>query len=105
MTYKVCALARILCPKTNIPATTALATINREQGRELGLSRGANIIMPNVTPLKYRQMYEIYPGKACVYETAEACNACIMQRIENIGRTIGGGKGTSPKFAEKMGSK
>jgi biotin synthase len=105
MTYKVCALARILCPKTNIPATTALATLNREQGRELGLCRGANIIMPNVTPVKYRQMYEIYPGKACIYETAEACNACINRRVESIGRTVGGGKGTSPKFAAKKGRK
>jgi biotin synthase len=105
MTYKVCALARILCPKTNIPATTALATINREQGRELGLCRGANIIMPNVTPVKYRQMYEIYPGKACIYETAQACNSCITRRIESIGRTVGNGKGTSPKFAAKRGLK
>jgi biotin synthase len=103
MTYKVCALARILCPKCNIPATTALATLNREQGREYGLSRGANVIMPNVTPLKYRQMYEIYPGKACIFETAEACNVCITQRIKNIGRTVGSGSGTSPKFAAKRG--
>jgi len=63
MTYKVIALARLVCPRTNIPATTALATLNREQGRELGLVRGANVVMPNLTPPEYRALYEIYPTK------------------------------------------
>lgn len=66
MTYKVVALARLSCPFANIPATTALATVNKQNGRELGLQRGANILMPNVTPVKYRALYEIYPAKACV---------------------------------------
>ncbi|HNX52054.1 MAG TPA: [FeFe] hydrogenase H-cluster radical SAM maturase HydE, partial [Thermoanaerobaculaceae bacterium] len=47
MTYKVVALTRLLCPRSNIPSTTALATLNLAQGRELGLSRGANVVMPN----------------------------------------------------------
>ena len=50
MTYKVIALARLVCPRANIPATTALATLNRHEGRELGLVRGANVLMPNLTP-------------------------------------------------------
>ena len=61
MTYKVIALTRLLCPRANIPSTTALATLNRHNGRELGLVRGANIVMPNLTPPKYRIHYEIYP--------------------------------------------
>ena len=52
MTYKVIALARLVCPRANIPATTALATLNRHEGRELGLVRGANVVMPNLTPLE-----------------------------------------------------
>ncbi|HOQ04795.1 MAG TPA: [FeFe] hydrogenase H-cluster radical SAM maturase HydE [Anaerohalosphaeraceae bacterium] len=93
MTYKVIALTRLVCPEANIPSTTALATINRESGRELGLQRGANIVMPNCTPPHYRQLYEIYPGKACISETAQACQSCLAQRIRSIGRTIGTGPG------------
>ena len=103
MTYKVIALSRLLCPQANIPSTTALATLNPQNGRENGLRCGANIVMPNVTLPKYRQMYEIYPAKACIFETAETCNACIIQRIESIGRMVGSGRGASPRFMEKTG--
>lgn len=92
-TLKAVALARLLCPGANIPSTTALATIDREQGRELGLRRGANIVMPNLTPSAYRALYEIYPGKACMNETAEACSACLAKRIAAIGRAPGTGRG------------
>ncbi|HSA78919.1 MAG TPA: [FeFe] hydrogenase H-cluster radical SAM maturase HydE [Nitrospirota bacterium] len=96
MTYKVIALARLVCPSANIPSTTALATLNTNSGRELGLSRGANIVMPNMTPRKYRSMYEIYPAKACIDETAADCRACMHRRIISIGRTVGSGRGDSP---------
>jgi biotin synthase len=96
MTYKVIALSRLACPQANIPSTTALATINTGSGRELGLSRGANIVMPNVTPRKYRALYEIYPSKACIDETAAECRSCMSRRIFSIGRTIGTGRGDSP---------
>jgi biotin synthase len=98
MTYKVIALARIVCPRANIPSTTALATLNTATGRELGLSRGANIVMPNMTPRHYRAMYEIYPAKACIDETAADCRACMHRRILSIGRTIGKGRGDSPNI-------
>ena len=101
MTYKVIALARIMCPLANIPSTTALATLNTENGRELGLSRGANIVMPNVTPVKYRSMYEIYPAKACINETAAQCHNCMKGRILSIGRTIGHGRGDSPSYKQR----
>ena len=93
MTYKVVALTRLVCPEANIPSTTALATLNQVDGRELGLMRGANIVMPNLTPPKYRLMYEIYPNKACINETSEACASCLSMRILNIGRQIGAGRG------------
>lgn len=93
MTCKAVALARLVCPQANIPSTTALATINPDSGRELGLTRGANVVMPNLTPLCYRTLYEIYPGKACLNETADGYNGCLQARIESIGRTIGFGSG------------
>jgi biotin synthase len=91
--YKVVALTRLVCPEANIPSTTALATINKTSGRELGLQRGANIVMPNLTPPEYRVMYEIYPDKACVNETAEMCRGCLSGRIQSIGRRVGDGPG------------
>jgi biotin synthase len=96
MTCKVVALTRLTCPRINIPSTTALATINRVQGREHGLSRGANICMPNLTPRKYRELYEIYPSKASCDENADESNARIQSRIRAMGRTIGKGRGDSP---------
>lgn len=101
MTYKVVALTRLACPQTNIPSTTALATLNKKQGRELGLRRGANIVMPNLTPPRYRTLYDIYPDKACLQETAGACNLCMKRRIESIGRTIGTGQGASPNYSNR----
>lgn len=93
MVYRLLALTRLMCPEVNIPSTTALATINKRNGRELALQRGANVVMPNLTPLRYRRLYEIYPEKACVDETGEACNGCQRRRIESIGRTVGCGPG------------
>jgi biotin synthase len=93
MVYKAVALTRLVRPDANIPATTALATINRVNGRELGLQRGANVFMPNLTPLKYRRLYEIYPGKACINDTGEQCNSCLTLRIGKLGRHLGRGQG------------
>jgi biotin synthase len=101
MTYKMIALARLVCPRANIPSTTALATLNRLSGRELGLARGANVVMPNLTPPEYRALYEIYPDKACVRETGDACHTCLGVRIAAIGRRIGQGRGDSPNLREK----
>jgi len=101
MTYKVLALARLVCPRANIPSTTALATLNLAGGRELGLCRGANVIMPSLTPAEYRPMYEIYPDKACIREDAEQCHGCLRARIHAIGRTVGAGRGDSPNRAAR----
>lgn len=101
MTYKMVALARLLCPRANIPSTTALATINKADGRELGLQRGANVVMPNLTPVRYRAMYEIYPSKACIDETGEQCNACLGGRIRSLGREPGSGPGSALEHAHE----
>ncbi len=62
-TLKVIAIARLLMPKAKIPVTTALETIESEEGRRLGLSSGANSLMFNLTPESYRDFYRIYPNK------------------------------------------
>lgn len=97
MTHKVLALARIVCPLANIPSTTALATLNGHNGTELALMRGANVVMPNMTPMAYRSMYEIYPSKACLREPPDRFHDCLRERIAAIGRTVGTGRGDSPR--------
>jgi biotin synthase len=97
--YKTVALTRLMCPVANIPSTSALATINKAEGRELGLMRGANIVMPNLTPPEYRVKYEIYPDKACVNETAEMCRGCLKGRVAVLGREIGSGLGSRGRGA------
>lgn len=104
MVYKAVALARIVCPQANIPSTTALATINRAEGRELGLQRGANVVMPNLTPLQYRRKYEIYPDKACIDEASRHCVGCLSARIARIGRAVGVGPGGRQKPAGAAGA-
>lgn len=101
MTYKVVALTRLVCPEANIPSTTALATLNLASGRELGLARGANVVMPNLTPLRYRALYEIYPGKACIRETANECAHCLSGRILRMGRQLGRGPGGRQREGSK----
>ncbi len=96
MAYKLVALARLACPQANIPSTTALATLNPQSGYELSLTRGANVVMPNLSPAGYRIRYKIYPGKVCAGETAEGFHASLLQRLGAIGRTVGRGRGDSP---------
>jgi len=98
MTHKVVALARLVCPRTNIPGTSALATVGGEEGRELSLLRGANVIMPNITPTRYRKLYEVYPGKADDGSDDEAFRDGLTARIRALGRRPGTGRGDSPNF-------
>jgi biotin synthase len=62
-TLKVIALTRLVCPTSNIPATTALETMDPGSGRLEGLRKGANVVMPNLTPPDCRALYGPYPGK------------------------------------------
>lgn len=87
LALKVMALTRILLPDINIPATTAMETLN-PNGRILALQSGANVVMPNVTTTEYRSKYEIYPNKICINENPDKCHNCISAKINSIGRTI-----------------
>ena len=92
LALKVMALTRIVMKNINIPATTAMETLN-PNGRIIALKSGANVVMPNVTSKEYRKKYEIYPGKICINENPEQCRGCIENKIKSIGRTIGADKG------------
>lgn len=84
--YKVIALSRLVCPRANIPSTTAIATIDPAEGRKRGLSRGANVIMPNLTPIQYRTLYSIYPNKAASRETADETVATALRHLRELQR-------------------
>jgi biotin synthase len=101
MTYKVMALTRILCPGSNIPSTTALGTVNLQSGLQLGLQRGGNVLMPNLTHAAYKKHYSIYPTPLRDIDDARQLVAMIKERILRIGRTIGSGVGMSPLFKEQ----
>ena len=93
---KVMALTRLLLPDINIPATTAMETL-QENGRLLALKSGANVVMPNVTDEECKQKYTIYPGKAGLNNTAQEYKNSIVKKIEAIGRTISNGYGFHKK--------
>jgi biotin synthase len=93
MTCKAVALARIVRPDANIPATTAVAVMDAGLGRALALQCGANVIMPNLTPLHYRERYAIYPGKADQTEAADQSDRQIREQIGALGRRVGIGPG------------
>jgi biotin synthase len=79
------AAARIVLRNVNIAATTALQAID-PTGREEGLRFGANVIMPQATPLRVRRDYLLYEGKPCLDETPDHCRGCLTMRIESVGR-------------------
>ncbi|OGV39600.1 MAG: [FeFe] hydrogenase H-cluster radical SAM maturase HydE [Lentisphaerae bacterium GWF2_45_14] len=98
---KMIAVTRIALKDVNIASTTALQALNPE-GREMGLKAGANIIMPNITPVKYRHDYQLYEDKPCLDENASLCRNCLKKRIESIGEEIGYGEwGDSKHFFTK----
>ena len=92
--YKTISLLRLLNPTAHIPATTAFDALDTE-GRNHVLMRGANVFMPNITPGKYRRLYQLYPNKPCVDEDGAACAHCVRGRLASLGREIGTGPGHS----------
>ena len=80
LTLKMIALLRIMMKDINIVAATALQAID-PVGREKAIKIGANIIMPNITPGKYRSSYKLYENKPCTDDSAEDCQSCLEARI------------------------
>jgi len=89
---------RLLMPEALIPATTALGTIAPD-GRERGILAGANVVMPNLSPVSVRKKYELYDHKICTGEEAAECRGCLEQRMESIGYTLEVSRGDHPRAA------
>ncbi len=97
LALKVMALTRIVLPDINIPATTAMETI-QPKGRLIALQSGANVVMPNLADVEYKKNYEIYPNKICVNEDSSKCAGCISAQLKSINRTIAVDKGFRKKL-------
>ena len=81
------ALLRLMLQNVLLPATTALGTIC-PKGRELGVKSGANVVMPNLSPVSVRKKYMLYDGKICTGDEAAECRFCLSRRMELIGCQI-----------------
>jgi len=88
LSLKMIAATRLYLKDVNIASTTALQAI-APTGREMGLLAGANIIMPNITDVQYRSLYQLYDNKPCINENSDTCVSCLSGRINSIGETIG----------------
>lgn len=83
-TLHLLSILRLMFPNILLPATTALGTAD-PLGREKGLKAGANVIMPNLSPVEVRDKYSLYDGKICTGEEAAECRSCIEGRVEMAG--------------------
>ena len=84
---RMVAILRHLFPEVLLPATTALGTIH-PNGRELGLLAGANVVMPNLSPVGVREKYSLYDNKICTGEEAAECRGCLENRVASAGFQI-----------------
>ena len=101
LTLKMIAILRIVMKDINIASATALQAID-PMGREKAIKIGANIIMPNITPEKYRDDYSLYTNKPCTDEEPEQCKGCLDARIAISGNEIGWNEwGDSKHFLKK----
>ncbi len=88
LSLNMIAAVRLALKDVNIAATTALQAIAPD-GREQGLSYGANVTMPNLTPVEVRKGYQLYAGKPCLEESSQDCSTCLLRRIQSLGRDVG----------------
>ncbi len=86
-TLRMVSVLRLIFPYALIPSTTALGTIH-PQGREMGLKAGANVVMPNLSPVGVRELYDLYENKICTGEEAAQCRGCLERRVESAGYRI-----------------
>jgi len=86
-TVYLLSLIRLIKPNILLPATTALGTID-PAGREKGILAGANVVMPNLSPLGVRDKYKLYDGKICTGDESAQCIKCLSLRMESIGFEI-----------------
>ena len=96
LTLLMLAIVRIMFPDALIPSTTALATLSSE-GRKMGILSGANVVMPNLTPLSERRKYAIYENKASSGSEAVEGLQALERELNEIGYHIDYSRGDFQK--------
>ena len=84
LTCFLLSVIRLIYPPVLLPATTALGTID-PLGREKGILSGANVVMPNLSPVSVRKKYELYDNKICTGDESAQCRSCLNLRMESVG--------------------
>ena len=97
LTCYLLSVIRLIHPPVLLPATTALGTID-PNGREKGILAGANVVMPNLSPVGVRKKYELYDNKICTDEESAECRNCLEKRILGIGYQIVTSRGDVKKY-------
>ena len=87
MTLRLLSVIRLLLPEVLLPATTALGTID-VLGREKGITAGANVVMPNLSPVGVRGKYLLYDNKICTGDEAAECIRCMTLRVAKTGYKV-----------------
>ena len=80
-------IIRLLLPSVLLPSTTALGTADIN-GREKGILHGANVVMPNLSPLEHRKDYSLYDNKICTGDESAQCISCMKNRMKSIGYEV-----------------
>ena len=87
LTLFMIGLIRLMIPNVLLPSTTALGTID-PYGREKGILSGANVVMPNLSPVNVRNKYLLYDNKICTGDEAAECRSCLENRMKKIGYDV-----------------
>lgn len=86
-TLRLLSTIRLIHPHVLLPSTTALGTIH-PLGREKGIQAGANVVMPNLSPVAVRGKYQLYDNKICTGDEAAECRHCMSSRMESVGYQV-----------------
>ena len=97
LTLFMLGLIRLTLPNVLLPSTTALGTIN-PLGREKGILAGANVVMPNLSPVSVRKKYMLYDNKICTGDEAAECIRCMRTRVSKVGYHVIESRGDHPSF-------
>ena len=87
LTLYLLSVIRLIVPHILLPATTALGTIH-PRGREMGIEAGANVVMPNLSPVSVRKKYALYDNKICTGDESAQCRDCLALRMQSVGARL-----------------
>ena len=96
MTIYLLSILRLIKPNLLLPATTALGTITRD-GRERGIKAGANVVMPNLSPLSERKKYALYDNKIATGDESAQAVEHLRQSMAKIGYEVVTARGDCAK--------